>query len=106
MSFQVQTDTLRTHAALWAGHADDVRSARTTIAPGIGRGDDFGFLAGLNGVADHYDTWSAAMDQALTDAEKCFAYLDAALNSAADEYDDSDATAATSSTTLDRMIGD
>ncbi|MBA3781478.1 MAG: hypothetical protein H0X12_06435 [Nocardioides sp.] len=106
MSFQVQSETLRTHAKLWAGHATDVQSAQTTVSPGIGMGDDFGYLAGLNGVADNYNTWSHAMDQALTDAANCFKYLDAALNSAANEYDDSDATAATNSTQLDKMIGE
>ena len=29
MSFQVQSDTLRTHATLWSGHADDVAAAST-----------------------------------------------------------------------------
>lgn len=106
MSFQVQTDTLRAHAKMWSDHATAVQSAQTTVSPGIGKGDDFGYLAGLNGVADNYDTWSTAMDQALTDAQKCFRYLDAALVSAADEYDDSDATAAASAATLDAMIGD
>ena len=106
MSFQVQTETLRAHAKLWAAHADDVSSARTTIAPGIGMGDDFGYLAGLNGVADNYNAWSTAMDKALADAETCFRYLDAALGSAANDYDASDATAVTNSTTLDKMIGD
>jgi hypothetical protein len=106
MSFQVQSETLRAHAKLWAGHAKDVQDARTAIAPGIGMGEDFGYLAGLNEVAANYDTWSTAMDQALADADKCFTYLEAALNSAANEYDDSDATAVTNSAKLDKMIGD
>lgn len=104
MSFQVQTETLRTHATLWTGHATDAATAQTTIAPGIGMGDDFGYLAGLHGVADSYDTWSTAMDQALTDAQTCFTYIAAALSSAADHYDDSDATVATDMATLDAMI--
>ena len=104
MGFKVQTDNLRDHATLWAGHATDVEEAKTTIAPGVGKGDDFGWLAGLNQVADHYDTWSKAMDQALADAKKCFDYIEAALNSAANDYDDSDATVATDMATLDKMI--
>lgn len=106
MSFQVQSETLRSHAKLWSDHAGDVKSAQATVSPGIGMGDDFGYLAGLNNVADNYDTWSRAMDQALTDAQKCFDYLAAALISAANDYDDSDATAATSAAELDQMIGD
>lgn len=104
MSFQVQSQTLRQHAGLWGDHATDVAEARTTIAPAVGKGEDFGYLAGLNQVADHYDTWTRAMDQALADAERCFTYLQAALVSTANGYDDSDATAATSVAALDRMI--
>ena len=104
MSFQVQSETLRNHAKLWAGHATDVSEASTTIAPAVGKGDDFGWLAGLNQVADNYDTWSQAMADALTDAKQCFSYLEAALNSTANAYDDSDATAATDMATLDQMI--
>ena len=104
MSFQVQSETLLTHAKLWADHATDVAEAKTTIAPGVGAGDDFGYLAGLNQVADNYDTWTAAMDKALGDAHKCFVYIEAALNSTANRYDDSDATVATDMSTLDQMI--
>jgi uncharacterized protein YukE len=104
MSLQVQSETLRTHATLWAGHAADVSDARTTIEPAIGMGADFGYLAGLWDVADHYDTWSTAMGKALEDAKKCFDYLEAALNSAANAYDDTDTTQATDMATLDAMI--
>jgi len=104
MSLQVQSQTLRTHANLWAAHATDVSDARTTIDPAIGMGDDFGYLAGLNEVADHYDTWSTAMGKALDDAKKCFHYLEAALNSTANAYDDTDSTQATDVATLDAMI--
>lgn len=104
MSFQVQSETLRTHATLWGGHADDASAAKTKIEPAIGKGDDFGWLAGLNGVADHYDTWTAAMGTALDDALKCCNYLEAALNSTANDYDDSDQTVATDMATLDQMI--
>lgn len=104
MGFEVQSETLRDHARLWEGHAGDARTARTTIAPGVGMGDDFGYLAGLNHVKEHYNEWSRAMDTALGDADKCFTYLTAALNSAANVYDDSDATVATDMATLDAMI--
>jgi len=104
MGFAVQSETLRTHARLWAGHAEDVQTAQTSIAPAVGKGEDFGYLAGLWDVSAHFDTWSQAMSQALQDAEKCFVYLDAALCSAANAYDDSDATVATDIATLDAMI--
>ena len=104
MSFQVQCETLRTHAHLWKGHADDAATARTTIDPAIGDGDAFGWLAGLNWVSDNYNTWSNAMGVALDDAEKCCHYLSAALDSTANDYDDSDKTVATDMATLDAMI--
>jgi len=104
MSFQVQSQTLRTHAKLWDGHADDAASAKTTIEPAVGDGDAFGWLAGLNQVSDHYNTWSQAMSVALADAVKCCRYLDAALTSTANQYDDSDQTVATDMATLDKMI--
>jgi len=104
MSFQVQSETLREHARLWSGHARDAASARDTIQPAVGKGVDFGYLAGLNGVADNYDRWTEAMDRALRDAEKCFHYIEAALESTANNYDNSDQTAATDMATLDAMI--
>ena len=104
MSFQVQSETLRTHATLWSGHADDVAEASTEISSAVGKGEDFGFLAGQEGVSDYYNTWSQAMATALTDAKKCFDYLEAALNSTANRSDDSDATVATDMATLDGMI--
>ncbi|WP_205475244.1 hypothetical protein [Nocardioides sp. SYSU D00038] len=104
MSFQVQSETLRTHATVWDGHAEDAATAGTTIEPGVGKGADFGYLAGLYGVADHYDTWTTAMATALDDAERCFRYIAAALVSTANHYDDTDATVATDMATLDAMI--
>lgn len=104
MSFQVQAETLRAHALLWEGHSGDVSTARETIDPAIGKGVDFGYLAGLEGVAGHYDTWSRAMGVALDDAKRCFDYLTAALRSTANDYDDSDQTVATDFATLDAMI--
>ena len=103
-SFQVQSETLRTHAKLWNGHATDVNDAHGLIESAIGSGDDFGWLAGLNEVKDHYNTWTNAMGAALQDAKTCFDYLEAALNSAANAYDGADATAATDMDTLDKMI--
>jgi hypothetical protein len=104
MSFQVQTETLIAHASLWAGHASDAATAQERIEPAVGKGEDFGYLAGLNEVADYYDTWSTAMQQALVDAERCFSYLEAALRSVAHSYDDSDSSATTDIGVLDAMI--
>lgn len=104
MSYQVQSETLRSHATLWGGHADDASEAKTKIDPAIGDGDAFGWLAGLNQVSDHYNTWTTAMGTALDDAVKCCTYLEAALNSTANDYDNSDQTVAVDMATLDQMI--
>lgn len=103
-SYEVGSETLREHAKLWKGHAKDVNDAHGLIEDGIGKGDDFGWLAGLNEVSDHYNTWTTAMGVALKDAKTCFDYLDAALNSAANDYDGVDSTVATDMNTLDKMI--
>lgn len=103
-SFSVQSEALRTAAALWARCATDVGTVAADIAPGVGGGDSFGVLAGSSGVAANYDTWSRAMRTALETAAKNFAYLDAALTSTADDYDGVDATVAADLGTLDRMI--
>ena len=102
-SFRVQSDQLRSHAGLWTTKASEADSAAATIAPGVGQGDDFGFLAGQNGVADHYDTWTNDMYAALGDAGDTFRYLHAALVSTANDYDGVDSTAATSMNQLDPM---
>jgi hypothetical protein len=103
-SYQVQSQTLRTHSGLWKGHAADIAAAETLVGSAIGKGDDFGWLAGLNEVADHYDTWTTAMDTALKDAKRCFLYLEAALNSAANAYDGVDSTVATDVGALKKIL--
>lgn len=103
-SYQVQSETLRTHAKLWKGHATDASEAGGLIESAIGKGEDFGWLAGLNEVSDHYDTWTTAMGTALEDAEKSFLYLEAALNSTANDYDGVDSTVSTDVGKLDKMI--
>lgn len=103
-SFAVQSEKLRDHAGLWGDRERDVTKAGSTIAPGVGQGQKFGFLAGSCGVSDHYDTWSRAMAQALEDAGTSFRYLEAALGSTADGYDGADATAVTDFSRLDGMI--
>lgn len=102
-SFRVQSDQLRSHADYWTGKATQADSARTTIEPGVGKGVDLGYLAGLNGVADNYDEWTNDMYAALQDAAGTFRYLNAALVSAANDYDDADETAATAMSELDPM---
>ncbi|HEY3016079.1 MAG TPA: hypothetical protein VGJ41_13260 [Nocardioides sp.] len=103
-SYQVQSQTLRTHAGLWKGHAGDIGTAETLVASAIGKGEDFGWLAGLNEVEDHYNTWTNAMDTALKDAKRCFLYLEAALNSAANAYDGVDSTVATDVGALKKIL--
>lgn len=102
-SFRVQSQALRDHSGFWetkSGQADD---AKAEIAPGVGMGDDFGYLAGLNDVADNYNTWTHDMDAALADASDTFTYLHAALISTANDYDGVDSTVATSMSVLDPM---
>lgn len=102
-SFRAQSDQLRSHADFWTTKAGQADTAAATILPGVGQGDDFGFLAGLNGVADHYDTWTNDMYSALGDAGDTFRYLHAALVSTANDYDGVDSSVAMSMAQLDPM---
>jgi len=103
-SFKVQADKLRTHAGVWKDYADNVKAAAELIAPGVGMGYQFGYLAGSCGVESSYNTWSEAMQTALSDAETNFRYLEAALTSTANDYDGVDSTVATDFSKLDGMI--
>ena len=103
-SFAVQSQALRNAATLWSGCAEDMGTVYDDISPGVGGGDSFGVLAGSSGVSANYDNWSEAMLTAVQTAKKNFEYLDAALNSAANDYDGVDSTVATDMRTLDRMI--
>lgn len=102
-SFRVQSEALRSHAGFWSTKAGQAESARSRIEPAVGRGDALGYLAGQNGVADNYNTWTNDMYAALDDAAGTFHYLHAALISTANDYDGTDATVATSMPDLDRM---
>ena len=102
-SFRVQSEALRTHAEYWTTKAEDADRARDQIQPAVGRGDAFGYLAGLNGVAENYNTWTTDMHAALDDAGATFRYLHAALVSTANDYDGTDSTVATSMPDLDRL---
>jgi len=103
-SFAVQSQALRDAATLWSGCATDMGTVYDDIGPGVGGGGSFGVLAGSSGVSANYDRWSQAMLTAVQTAKKNFEYLDAALNSAANDYDGVDSTVATDMNTLDRMI--
>lgn len=102
-SFSVQSEALRSHAGFWNTKAGQATDAQTTIEPGVGMGDDFGYLAGLNGVADNYNTWTSDMYAALGDASATFRYLYTALNSTANDYDGTDSTVAVAMNVLDPM---
>jgi hypothetical protein len=103
-SFRVQSEALRRAATLWSTAGADMGLAGEKIAPGVGMGSYFGVLAGSSGVSGHYDQWSAEMAAAIAKAKANFEYLDAALNSAANDYDGVDATVAADVNELDRMI--
>jgi hypothetical protein len=103
-SFKVQSEALRRAATMWSKAATDMGSANEKIGPGVGMGSYFGVLAGSSGVSGNYDQWSTEMAAAITKAQSNFQYLDAALNSVANDYDGVDATVATDMDTLDRKI--
>ena len=102
-SFSVQSEALRTHAGFWSTKKTQADTAADEIYPGVGMGVDFGYLAGLHGVADNYNTWTWAMYDALGDAALTFDYLHQALISTANDYDGTDATVATSMNELDPL---
>lgn len=103
-SFRVQSEALRRAATMWRTAAGDMGAAGEKIAPGVGMGSYFGVLAGSSGVSGHYDQWSREMATAIAKAQANFEYLDAALNSVANDYDGVDATVVSDISTLDRMI--
>lgn len=103
-TFKVRSKKLRQAAEIWRQCAGDTGKVASDISPAVGQGDEFGVLAGSSGVSGNYDIWVEAMHTACLDASKNFAYLDAALNSAANAYDGADNTTATSMRTLDGMI--
>lgn len=103
-SFTVQSEKLRAAAQLWAGCAADAATVKSDLDGPRGQGYMFGVLAGSCGVTEHYNTWSQQMYTAVGTAEHNFTYLDAALNSCADNYDGVDATAGVSMQVLDGMI--
>lgn len=102
-SFQVSTATLREHAHFWLDHAADAKIAQMAIESGVGKGADFGLLAGRYGVEEAYDSWSNAMATCLESAQQTFIYLATALASVANDYDGVDATVASSMDRIDPM---
>lgn len=104
MSFTVQSENLRSQAGVWRERKEAARSVRSDIAPAIGRGSAFGLLAGGAGVEAMYDEWISDIDNALHDAMTSFRYLQRALVSTANGYDESDATTVTAMNQLDKLI--
>jgi hypothetical protein len=104
MSFKVQSENLRSQSEVWRERKEAARQVRADIAPALGRGDAFGILAGGAGVSQMYDEWVSDMDNALHDAMISFRYLQRALVSTANGYDESDATAVTAMNQLDKLI--
>jgi hypothetical protein len=104
MNFQVESDNLRSQAGIWARSRDHVTQVTQDLADTIGQGSAFGRMAGSAGVSAMYDAWTRDIDKCLADAAYSFAYLDVALRSTADGYDDSDATSALGMAELDRRL--
>lgn len=104
MNFQVQSQNVRRQATLWGDRKKDVETVRTAVSPGFGQGSVFGFMAGSANVEAMYNEWTSDIGNCLTDAAYSFSYLNAALVSTANQYDDTDATSATSAQALDKQI--
>lgn len=102
-SFQVQAEALRSHAGFWTTKTTQADDARDLISPAVGMGDDFGFLAGLNDVANYFNTWTSDMYAAMGDASATFSYLNTALNSTANDYDGTDSTVAMAMSALEPL---
>lgn len=104
MGFKAQSEKLRTAAGIWTDCSTDTKKVGTDIRPAVQQGDKFGVLAGSSGVSGHYNIWIQDMYDATQDGAKNFTYLAAALTAIADTYDETDATVAESSASLDRRI--
>jgi uncharacterized protein YukE len=104
VNFQVEAENLREQAKEWGKRADHADSVRQSIASAVGKGYDFGFLAGGANVSESYDAWVQKMNDALLDCTYSATYLEAALISTANDYDDTDATQAQSSQELDKLL--
>lgn len=104
MSFTVQSENLRSQSEVWRGRKEAAEEVRADIRPALAQGDAFGILAGGAGVSAMYDEWVSDMDNALHDAMISFRYLQRALVSTANGYDESDATAVSSMKQLDQLI--
>ncbi len=103
-SFEAQTQSMRSQAQYWETRAGYADSGRDTISAGAGKGYQFGFLAGLAGVSEGYNTWMASMMRATQDAAHTARWMQAAMTSAADAYDGADSTTAADMADLDKMI--
>ncbi len=104
MAFKVEADNLRRQASLWTDRRGDVGEVKGTISVGFGQGSSFGFMAGGAGVKAMYDEWTSDVENCLIDAAYSFDYLARALVSTANDYDGTDATSATRSSVLDKLI--
>ena len=95
---------LRAVADIWSDCATDTWDVHTDLLPAVGKGDEFGVLAGSSGVSGNYDEWIGAMAQAARDGSGNFYYLSSALRAVADDLDGTDTTVAQSAKSLDEMI--
>lgn len=106
MSFQVESENLRLQAKIWDKSKNHVDKVKQNLAGTIGQGSAFGKMAGSAGVTGMYDDWTRDIDNCLADASYGFSYLDVALRSTADGYDNSDATSAMSMAELDERLSE
>lgn len=106
MNFQVESENLRSQAKIWDKSKEHVNAVKKDLADTIGQGSAFGKMAGSAGVTGMYDDWTLAIDNCLADASYSFSYLDVALRSTADGYDNSDQTSALSMAELDKRLNE
>ena len=106
MSFQVQSDELRTESGEWERRKTALSDARGMADDGVGQGYNMGFFARQAGLDVAHDTFISSMVAAFADGVMTFDYIAAALASTANAYDDADSTTVESAADLRRRLPD
>jgi hypothetical protein len=99
-SFKVQSQELRHEGEEWQTRKQALSDAKTLAEHGLGKGYMFGAMANVAHIGEYHDNFISAITTALGDGVMTFDYMSAALTSAANAYDGSDATAAESADKL------
>ena len=105
VSFKVESDNLRSQAEEWGKRATHADTVRSDISASVGAGYDFGLVARW-GRRRRCTRMEPAVENALKDCAYSATYLQAALTSTANDYDETDATQAQDAAKLDRLLED